>query len=136
MDVDAGMGGESDFQSRLPAVEQHEAQHQGGSSTGPRPAPTYRVIEALLEKKEDGPGPRCGHTLTAVAAVGEEGSPGHIGPRLILFGGATALEGSSNAAGPQTSSGAGISMCFPSHFIVFLTFLPSLRFVQVLRTCC
>lgn len=73
---------------------------------GPRPAPTYSVVNAIIEKKEDGPGPRCGHTLTAVAAVGEEGSPGYIGPRLILFGGATALEGNSAAAGPPASAGA------------------------------
>ncbi|XVF72515.1 hypothetical protein PTKIN_Ptkin12aG0127300 [Pterospermum kingtungense] len=36
---------------------------------------------------EDAPGPRCGHTLTAVAATKTQG------PRLILFGGATAIEG-------------------------------------------
>ncbi|RZC89756.1 hypothetical protein C5167_035751 [Papaver somniferum] len=36
---------------------------------------------------EDAPGPRCGHTLTAVAATKSHG------PRLILFGGATAIEG-------------------------------------------
>ena len=35
---------------------------------GPRLAPSYTVVNAILEKKEDGPGPRCGHTLTAVAA--------------------------------------------------------------------
>lgn len=80
---------------------------------GPRCAPTYSVVNAILEKKEDGPGPRCGHTLTAVQAVGEEGSPGYIGPRLILFGGATALEGNSAASGTSTSAGsAGIRM-FP-----------------------
>ena len=83
----------------------------------PRPAPSYRVVNAVIEKKEDGPGPRCGHTLTAVAAVGEEGSPGYVGPRLILFGGATALEGNSSVAGgPQAATpGAGIrksSSCF------------------------
>ncbi|CAM6093842.1 unnamed protein product [Calypogeia fissa] len=110
MDVDAGMGGENDFQSRTPAVEQQEHQQQTATASGPRPAPTYRVIDAILEKKEDGPGPRCGHTLTAVGAVGEDGSPGYIGPRLILFGGATALEGNSGAAGPPTSSGAGIRL--------------------------
>lgn len=80
---------------------------------GPRCAPTYSVVNAILEKKEDGPGPRCGHTLTAVPAVGEEGSPGYIGPRLILFGGATALEGNSAASGTPSSAGsAGIRM-FP-----------------------
>ncbi|XP_030520888.1 serine/threonine-protein phosphatase BSL3 [Rhodamnia argentea] len=78
---------------------------------GPRPAPTYSVVNAILEKKEDGPGPRCGHTLTAVAAVGEEGAPGYIGPRLILFGGATALEGNSAASGAPSSAGnAGIRL--------------------------
>ncbi|KAL8116684.1 hypothetical protein AgCh_023009 [Apium graveolens] len=60
---------------------------------GPRHAPTYSVVNAILEKKEDGPGPRCGHTLTAVSEVGEEGSPGYIGSRLILFGRATKLHG-------------------------------------------
>ncbi|XP_050285309.1 serine/threonine-protein phosphatase BSL3 [Quercus robur] len=78
---------------------------------GPRHAPTYSVVNAVIEKKEDGPGPRCGHTLTAVAAVGEEGAPGYIGPRLILFGGATALEGNSAATGTPSSAGsAGIRL--------------------------
>lgn len=84
---------------------------------GPRCAPTYSVVNAVLEKKEDGPGPRCGHTLTAVAAVGEEGTPGYIGPRLILFGGATALEGNSAASGTPSSAGsAGISTFYFSWF--------------------
>ncbi|KAI3974560.1 hypothetical protein MKX01_020332 [Papaver californicum] len=78
---------------------------------GPRPAPTYTVVSSLMDKKEDGPGPRCGHTLTSVAAVGEEGTPAYIGPRLILFGGATALEGNSAASGPPSSAGsAGIRL--------------------------
>ncbi|KAE8727191.1 Serine/threonine-protein phosphatase BSL2 [Hibiscus syriacus] len=78
---------------------------------GPRWAPTYSVVNAIIEKKEDGPGPRCGHTLTAVSAVGEEGTPGYIGPRLILFGGATALEGNSAASGTPSSAGsAGIRL--------------------------
>jgi hypothetical protein len=71
---------------------------------GPRPAPGYTVVDAAMDKKEDGPGCRCGHTLTAVPAVGEEGSPGYVGPRLILFGGATALEG--NSATPPSSAGS------------------------------
>ncbi|XP_072951192.1 serine/threonine-protein phosphatase BSL3 isoform X1 [Typha angustifolia] len=76
---------------------------------GPRPAPSYSVVNAIIEKKEDGPGCRCGHTLTAVAAVGEEGTPGYVGPRLILFGGATALEG--NSAAPASPAGsAGIRL--------------------------
>ncbi|GFQ02582.1 serine/threonine-protein phosphatase bsl3 [Phtheirospermum japonicum] len=83
----------------------------GAVVAGPRCAPTYSVVEAIIEKKEDGPGPRCGHTLTAVPAVGEEGSPGYIGPRLILFGGATALEGNSAATGTPSSAGsAGIRL--------------------------
>ncbi|GMJ00842.1 BRI1 suppressor 1 (BSU1)-like 2 [Hibiscus trionum] len=78
---------------------------------GPRCAPPYSVVNAIIDKKEDGPGPRCGHTLTAVAAVGEEGTPGYIGPRLILFGGATALEGNSAASGAPSSAGsAGIRL--------------------------
>ncbi|KAK8489033.1 hypothetical protein V6N13_094715 [Hibiscus sabdariffa] len=81
------------------------------SVAGPRWAPTYSVVNAIIEKKEDGPGPRCGHTLTSVAAVGEEGTPGYIGPRLILFGGATALEGNSAASGTPSSAGsAGIRL--------------------------
>ncbi|KAG8495149.1 hypothetical protein CXB51_013254 [Gossypium anomalum] len=78
---------------------------------GPRCAPTYSVVNAIIEKKDDGPGPRCGHTLTAVAAVGEEGTPSYIGPRLILFGGATALEGNSASSGTPSSAGsAGIRL--------------------------
>lgn len=87
-------------------------------AAGPRPAPGYTVVNAVIEKKEDGPGCRCGHTLTAVPAVGEEGTPGYIGPRLILFGGATALEG--NSATPPSSAGsAGIRM-FLSYDLCFL----------------
>ncbi|KAJ8513063.1 hypothetical protein OPV22_003497 [Ensete ventricosum] len=78
-------------------------------AAGPRHAPTYSVVNAIIEKKDDGPGCRCGHTLTAVAAVGEEGTHGYIGPRLILFGGATALEG--NSAAPASPAGsAGIRL--------------------------
>lgn len=92
--------------------EQHQHhQHYQHQLAGPRPAPAFKAITAICERKDDGPGPRCGHTLTAVAAVGEEGSPAYIGPRLILFGGATALEGNSSQAGPQTAvAGAGIRM--------------------------
>lgn len=98
-------------------AEVQQQQQQGSNdvqqspAVGPRLAPNYTVVDAILEKKEDGPGPRCGHTLTAVAAVGEEGTPGYIGPRLILFGGATALEGNSAASGTPSSAGnAGIRM--------------------------
>lgn len=96
-----------------PAQQQQQQQQnslQSQQPVGPRHAPTYSVVNAVLEKKEDGPGPRCGHTLTAVAAVGEEGSPGYIGPRLILFGGATALEGNSGGGTPTSAGSAGISM--------------------------
>lgn len=73
---------------------------------GPRPAPAYTIVKSVIEKKEDGPGCRCGHTLTAVAAVGVEGTPEYIGPRLILFGGATALEGNAAASpGPPSPTG-------------------------------
>lgn len=83
------------------------AQPQPPVAVGPRCAPSYSVVNAILEKKEDGPGPRCGHTLTAVPAVGEEGSSNYIGPRLVLFGGATALEGNSGGGtGTPTSAGS------------------------------
>ncbi|XP_057455890.1 serine/threonine-protein phosphatase BSL3 isoform X2 [Lotus japonicus] len=95
----------------LPPGPPAAALGQQGSVVGPRLAPTYTVVDAIIEKKDDGPGPRCGHTLTAVAAVGEEGTPGYIGPRLILFGGATALEGNSGASGTPSSAGnAGIRL--------------------------
>ncbi|KAL6327496.1 hypothetical protein AAG906_021571 [Vitis piasezkii] len=67
------------------------------------PAYTYGLCNG---EKEDNPGPRCGHTLTAVDAVGEEGSPGYIGPRLILFGGATALENNATTSGALSSPGS------------------------------
>jgi hypothetical protein len=101
-------------QSVQQAQQQQQQQQQ---QQHPRPAPAYRIQTTICEKRDDGPGPRCGHTLTAVAAVGEEGCPNYVGPRLILFGGATALEGNSAAAGPQAtaSAGAGISECL--HFL-------------------
>ncbi|CAI5961429.1 unnamed protein product [Closterium sp. NIES-64] len=69
----------------------------------PRIAPTYTPCPFNGES----PGPRCGHTLTAVAAVGEPGSANYVGPRLILFGGATALEG---GAGATAGGAAGIRL--------------------------
>ncbi|CAJ1979090.1 unnamed protein product [Sphenostylis stenocarpa] len=111
-----GSPAQSPSQQQQPATA---AQVQHSPVVGPRLAPTYSVVNAILEKKEDGPGPRCGHTLTAVAAVGEEGTSGYIGPRLILFGGATALEGNSAASGTPSSAGnAGIRM----YFIPFSSF--------------
>jgi hypothetical protein len=104
--VESGGGSQAEVQQ-----QQGTNDVQQGTVVGPRLAPNYTVVNAILEKKEDGPGPRCGHTLTAVAAVGEEGTPGYIGPRLILFGGATALEGNSAASGTPSSAGnAGIRM--------------------------
>ncbi|KAK4255301.1 hypothetical protein QN277_008316 [Acacia crassicarpa] len=106
----ASAGG-SPATTQSPVQQQVSSQVQQTPVIGPRLAPTYSVVNAIIEKKEDGPGPRCGHTLTAVAAVGEEGTPGYIGPRLILFGGATALEGNSAASGTPSSAGnAGIRL--------------------------
>ncbi|CAN4120154.1 unnamed protein product [Withania somnifera] len=131
MDVDSTMGSESD---QDPTVEIDSSKTKelndessrsssnnnsnssssgsgGGVVGGPRCAPMYSVVHEVIEKKEDGPGPRCGHTLTAVPAVGEEGKSNYIGPRLILFGGATALEGNSGASGTPSSAGsAGIRL--------------------------
>ncbi|XP_059278167.1 serine/threonine-protein phosphatase BSL3-like [Lycium ferocissimum] len=116
----------SSSESTTPPQQQQQQPPQSSSSStttttpaaaagggGPRCAPTYTVVQCVMEKKEDGPGPRCGHTLTAVPAVGEEGSVGYIGPRLILFGGATALEGNSAAsaaAAPSSPGSAGIRL--------------------------
>ncbi|KAK4370639.1 hypothetical protein RND71_010114 [Anisodus tanguticus] len=93
-----------------PATSQPQQQQGSTPVAGPRCAPTYSVVHPVMEKKEDGPGSRCGHTLTAVPAVGEEGSPNYIGPRLILFGGATALEGNSAASGTPSAGSAGIRL--------------------------
>ncbi|XP_071705693.1 serine/threonine-protein phosphatase BSL3-like [Rutidosis leptorrhynchoides] len=100
-----------DDTSSVQVQSQSSSSNSSSSVGGPRLAPNYSVVNAILEKKEDGPGPRCGHTLTAVAAVGEEGTASYIGPRLILFGGATALEGNSaNAGTPSSAGGAGIRL--------------------------
>lgn len=114
MEVDAGGMVENGSGSGQAEDGQGAGQQQHhGQFAGPRPAPAYKAITAICERRDDGPGPRCGHTLTAVAAVGEEGTSGYVGPRLILFGGATALEGNSGQAGPQAAAaGAGIRMFF------------------------
>ncbi|KAL4354520.1 hypothetical protein GQ457_06G029650 [Hibiscus cannabinus] len=65
-----------------------------GSKPWLAPAPTYRTLETLWDTDDDAPGSRCGHTLTAVAATKAHG------PRLILFGGATAIEGGASSASP------------------------------------
>ena len=124
-------GGGSPAQPQQQPLPPTAAQvQQPNPLVGPRLAPTYSVVNAILEKKEDGPGPRCGHTLTAVAAVGEEGTPGYIGPRLILFGGATALEGNSAVSGTPSSAGnAGIRMYFTFLFVFLLSVL-NIRFAS------
>jgi len=111
-DARSGGGGGSGSGSETPSISPSApgtptaaaAAASPGPVAGPRPAPGYTVVDAAMDKKEDGPGCRCGHTLTVVPAVGEEGSPGYVGPRLILFGGATALEG--NSATPPSSAGS------------------------------
>lgn len=78
-----------------------------GAAMGPKPLPVpapvlpspYRPVEASWDSEEDAPGPRCGHTLTAVAGIGNPDSEDYVGPRLILFGGATAIEDGSSALG-------------------------------------
>ncbi|KAG0473784.1 hypothetical protein HPP92_015641 [Vanilla planifolia] len=86
---------------------QYQSAPVGIPVVGPRPSPTYTVVNAIIGMKEDGPGPRYDHTLKAIAGIGEEGTPGYISPRLILFGGATALE--ENPATPPSAAGiAGI----------------------------
>ncbi|CAL5427903.1 hypothetical protein CsSME_00041991 [Camellia sinensis var. sinensis] len=58
------------------------------------PAPTYLTLETYWDSDDDSPGPRCAHTLTSVAATSSHG------PRLILFGGATAIEGGPSPSAP------------------------------------
>uniref|UniRef100_A0A0E0DLW1 Serine/threonine-protein phosphatase n=1 Tax=Oryza meridionalis TaxID=40149 RepID=A0A0E0DLW1_9ORYZ len=58
------------------------------------PAPAYREVEGWEGAGDDSPGFRCGHSLTAVAPT-----KGH-GPRLILFGGATAIEAGASSGMP------------------------------------
>lgn len=92
-----------------------------GSKPWLLPAPTYRPLETFWATDEDAPGPRCGHTLTAVAATKTHG------PRLILFGGATAIEGGNGGApGIRNSSSSSPSPFFLPLLIVSLPFLPFL----------
>ncbi|KAK1278462.1 Serine/threonine-protein phosphatase BSL1 [Acorus gramineus] len=62
-----------------------------GSKPWMAPAPTYRALVTSWDTEDDAPGPRCSHTLTAVAPTKSHG------PRLILFGGATAIEGGASS---------------------------------------
>ncbi|KAH8518013.1 hypothetical protein H0E87_005794 [Populus deltoides] len=63
-----------------------------GSKPWLHPAPAYRALETYWSSDDDAPGPRCSHTLTAVAVTKSHG------PRLILFGGVTAIEGGASSA--------------------------------------
>ncbi|KAK9067652.1 hypothetical protein SSX86_011763 [Deinandra increscens subsp. villosa] len=65
-----------------------------GSKPWLQPAPTYQSLETYWDTDDDAPGPRCAHTLTAVAPTKSHG------PRLILFGGATAIEGGASSPIP------------------------------------
>lgn len=56
------------------------------------PAPEYHRFECNYGRDEDHPGPRCAHTLTAIAPTNNHGA------RLILFGGATGVEGQGGGA--------------------------------------
>ncbi|KAG8370680.1 hypothetical protein BUALT_Bualt13G0008500 [Buddleja alternifolia] len=81
-----------------------------GSKPWLHPAPAYRTLESYWDSDDDAPGPRCAHTLTAVAATKTHG------PRLILFGGATAIEGgSSGAPGIRL---AGVTNCVHSYDVL------------------
>ncbi|KAH7277181.1 hypothetical protein KP509_39G038100 [Ceratopteris richardii] len=102
-------------QTAQASTQQHlrgvQTNHQPTVVLGPNPAPTYKVLVPVVENRDDGPGHRCGHTLTTIGPIGEEGSYSYVGPRLILFGGATALEGNLAQTGPQTPNGvAGIRL--------------------------
>ncbi|KAF7120302.1 hypothetical protein RHSIM_Rhsim13G0018600 [Rhododendron simsii] len=69
------------------------------------PAPTYRSLETFWDTDDDAPGPRCAHTLTAVAATKTHG------PRLILFGGATAIEGGASSSAPGIRFRVMVNFC-------------------------
>ncbi|XP_042517428.1 serine/threonine-protein phosphatase BSL1-like [Macadamia integrifolia] len=82
-----------------------------GSKPWLHPAPTYHVLETSWDTEEDAPGPRCAHTLTAVAATKSHG------PRLILFGGTTAIEGGASSSIPGIRL-AGVTNSVHSYDIV------------------
>ncbi|XP_074590087.1 serine/threonine-protein phosphatase BSL1 homolog [Curcuma longa] len=65
-----------------------------GSRPWMNPAPNYLPLESTWETDDDAPGPRCSHSLTAVAATKSHG------PRLILFGGVTCIEDGASSAAP------------------------------------
>eukprot|EP00249_Psilotum_nudum_P023104 c28750_g1_i1 orf=412-3258(+) len=109
MEEDGEPTTESDQRNMPSSHVAHGVAHK--RSMEPRPVPTYRVVSTDIPLEEDSPGPRCSHTLTAVVAIGEKNTPGYVGPRLILFGGATSIEDYSSAVGPQSvGGGAGIRL--------------------------
>ncbi|MFS7987429.1 putative protein-serine/threonine phosphatase [Helianthus anomalus] len=65
-----------------------------GSKQWMQPAPTYHPLQTFWDTEDDAPGPRCAHTLTAIAPTKTHG------PRLILFGGATAIGGGPSSTVP------------------------------------
>jgi hypothetical protein len=62
--------------------------------------------------RADDPGPRCGHTLTCVPAEGG-------GQRLIVFGGATALEGDGSSQGTSGIRESTASQLNPSTRLLY-----------------
>eukprot|EP00873_Tetraselmis_striata_P045630 jgi/Tetstr1/465894/TSEL_010511.t1 len=71
----------------------------GGEAASVPLAPVPRPFPVTGEA----PGPRCGHTLTALAVT-----PGDVsGAKLVMFGGATSLEGSARGADTPASPGPG-----------------------------
>nr|GEW09578.1 histone H2AX-like [Tanacetum cinerariifolium] len=73
-------------------------------------APSYHPLESYWDTKDDAPGPRRVPTLTAVAQTKTQG------PRLILFGGAIAIEGIA------ASLISGIKLCLAIRFLEQLSF--------------
>ena len=65
---------------------------EAGQGAPLQPAPFFYALPHRRDGNE--PGPRCGHTLTPLNVA--DGAP----PRLVLFGGATALESGSSQATP------------------------------------
>lgn len=84
-----------------------------GSKPWLHPAPTYRPLETFWDTDDDAPGPRFGHTLTAVAATKTHG------PRLILFGGATGIEGGNGGAPGIRNFPLFFSLPFLLYFFLF-----------------
>lgn len=72
------------------------------SDTAPRPAPAPRPRPFPITGVP--PGPRCGHTLTAI--TGPDANLSRA--KLVMFGGATALEGSSPKNPDGTTHGSSV----------------------------